>query len=270
MRRLGAFAAAVALAAAPAMALAGPPAELRQDVAVAGGKVTLGDLFYDAGAAAGIVVARASPGQMVVLDATQVQIVARSNGVDWGNPAGVRRIIVQSNAPAPTPAPETSRAAADARKPARGQAVLAYMHNLNAGDIVRAEDLTWSRDAVAGGDTPRDPDAVIGMAVRRPLREGDSVSLRDLSTPIVIKKDDVISVSFSQGGLSLTLTAKALSDAAVGQSVAVLNTSSKKVIEAMATGRGAAVVGPQAEQLKAAGRLSTASNLSDPSRLALR
>jgi flagella basal body P-ring formation protein FlgA len=271
MRRLGVFAAALALAAAPAMALAGPPAELRQDVAVAGGKVTLGDLFYDAGAAAGIVVARAAPGQMVVLDATQVQIIARSNGVDWGNPTGVRRIIVQSSAPAPTPAPETSRAAAaEARKPARGPAVLAYMHNLNAGDIVRAEDLTWSRDAVAGGDAPRDPDAVIGMAVRRPLREGDTVSLRDLSAPIVIKRDEMVAVTFSLAGLSVTLDAKAMADAAAGQPVSVMNLSSKKVIQAVAVAAGHAVVGPEADQLKASARLAGASSLSNPSRLALR
>ena len=270
MRRLGVFAVALALAAAPAMALAGPPAELRQDVAVAGGKVTLGDLFYDAGAAAGIVVARAAPGQMLVLDATQVQIIARSNGVDWGNPAGVRRIIVQSNAPASTPAPEAPRAAAEARKPARGQAVLAYMHSLNAGDIVRAEDLTWSRDAVAGSDTPRDADAVIGMAVRRPLREGDTVSLRDLSAPIVIKRDEMVAVTFTLAGLSVTLDAKAMADAAAGQPLSVMNLSSKKVIQAVAVTAGHAVVGPEADQLKASTRLAGASSLSNSSRLALR
>src|SRR6185437_803388 len=141
MRPLKALALALALAALPAAALAGA-VQLRQDVEVSNGVVTLGDLFADAGPAAGVVVARVQPGQTAVLDATQVQILARSNGVDWGNFAGLRRITVQAAAPEPKPEPRV-----EARK---GPAVLAYLHSLNAGDIVRADDLTWSREAVAG------------------------------------------------------------------------------------------------------------------------
>ena len=264
MRKLRLMALAFALAALPvalpSQSWAGAPAYLREDVTVSTGRVTLGDLFAAAGPAAGIVVGRVQPGQTAVLDATQVQLIARSNGVDWGNPAGLRQITVQSVLPAPS-APE-------ARKTAKGPTVLAYLHSLNAGDIVRAEDLTWSREAVAGSETPRDPDAVIGMAARRPLREGDPVSLRDVAAPMVVRKDDIVSVTFSQAGLSLTLQARAMTDAAAGQSLTVMNPASKKIIQAVAAGPGLAVVGPEADQLKAAARLQSASTLSN--RLALR
>jgi flagella basal body P-ring formation protein FlgA len=239
---------ALAFATLPGAAMAGP-VQLRQDVVVSNGRVTLGDLFAEAGPAASVVVARVQPGQTAVLDATQVQLVARSNGVDWGNFAGLRRITVQSAAPEPAPAPKAAT---------HGAPVLTYTHSLNAGDIVQPQDLTWSREAVAGVDSPRDPDAVIGMAVRRPLREGDTVSLRDVSAPVVIKKDDVISVTFAISGLSLTLQAKALSDAAAGQSVTVMNPTSHKIVQAVATAPGQAVVGPEADQIKAAARLSPA------------
>lgn len=241
---------ALAFATLPGAALAAP-VQLRQDVVVSGGAVTLGDLFPDAGPAAGVLVARMQPGQTVVLDATQVQIIARSNGVDWGNFAGLRRITVQSTAPEARPEPKAASVARASQAP-----VLAYVHSLNVGDIVQAGDLTWSREAVGGLDSPRDPDAVIGMAVRRPLREGDAVSLRDVSAPMVIRKDDVIAVTFSVSGLNLTLQAKALNDAATGQSVSVVNPSSKKIIQAVATAPGQAVVGPEADQLRAAARLS--------------
>ena len=244
---------ALALLALPALAWAGP-IQLRQDVVVSGGRVTLGDLFAEAGPAAGVVVARVQPGQTAVLDATQVQIVARSNGVDWGNFGDLRRITVQSAAPEPAP---------EAKKAVRAPQVLTYAHSLNAGDIVQPDDLIWSREAVAAGDAPRDPDAVIGMAVRRPLREGDAVSLRDISAPTVIKKDDVISVTYAMNGMSLTLQAKALTDASAGQSLSVMNTASRKIIQAVATAPGQAVVGPEADQIKAAARLT-------PSRIALR
>ncbi len=77
---------AVLPVALPAQAWASPVVQLLQDVTVTGARVTLGDLFSDAGDAAGVVVARIQPGQMVVLDATQVQVIARTNGVDWGQP----------------------------------------------------------------------------------------------------------------------------------------------------------------------------------------
>jgi flagella basal body P-ring formation protein FlgA len=267
---LGTLAFCMALATLPGAAVAAEPIQLRQDVTAPTGVVTLGDLFNEAGAAAGIVVARTRPGQMATLDATQVQIIARSNGVNWGNPAGLRRIIVQASAPAPTASAEAAPAKAEAKKAAKGPAVLAWLHSLNAGDIVRAEDLTWSREAVAGSEAPRDPDAVIGMAVRRPLREGDAVSLRDVSAPVVIKKDDVIAVSFQQDGLNLTLQGvKALSDAAAGQSLSVINPASKKILQVVALAPGQAVVGPAADQLKSAARLQS-SSLAYPSRLALR
>ncbi|HEY4029262.1 MAG TPA: flagellar basal body P-ring formation chaperone FlgA [Caulobacteraceae bacterium] len=259
MRAFKSLAFALALVALPAAAMAGGAVQLRQDVVVPGGVVTLGDLFADAGPAAGVVVARTQPGQSVVLDATQVQIIARTNGVDWGNFAGLRRITVQSAAPEA----RLESAAAPKAAAVRSVQVLAYAHSLSAGDIVQAQDLIWSREAVAAADAPRNPDAVIGMAVRRPLREGDAVSLRDISAPIVIKRDDVISVTFSLNGMSLTLQAKALTDAAAGQNLTVMNTVSKKVIQAVATAPGQAVVGPEAEQIKAAARLA-------PSRLALR
>ena len=244
---------ALALAAFPSLAWAAP-VELRQDITASNGRVTLGDLFADAGPAANVVVARMQPGQTAVLDATQVQILARSNGVDWGNFAGLRRITVQ--AAAPEPRPESRPAQRGPQAP-----VLTYTHSLSAGDVVQAQDLAWSRDAVAGADAPRDPDAVIGMAVRRPLREGDPVSLRDVSAPMVIKRDDVISVTFAMSGLNLTLQAKALTDAAAGQSVSVINPASKKIIQAVATAPGQAVVGPEAEQIKAAARLNSRQTL---------
>ncbi|HEX7759424.1 MAG TPA: flagellar basal body P-ring formation chaperone FlgA, partial [Caulobacteraceae bacterium] len=99
---------------------------------------------------------------------------------------------------------------------------------------------------------PRSADAVIGMAARRPLREGDAVALRDVSAPVVVKAGDMITVVYEDGGIRLTLQAKAMANAAVGDSLNVQNTASKKVIEAVATGPDEAAVGPEAARLKAA------------------
>jgi flagella basal body P-ring formation protein FlgA len=248
----------LAFLAAAAPALAGQPVVLKTQPSAGADAVTLGDLFDGASGPAAKVVLAAAPqaGLNTVLDAGKVQLAARGAGLDWDNALGVRRIVV-SGAPAP------GSAAAAAARPAatRETQALAYARNIMAGEIVGAADLVWSSEAIAPAGAPGDPDAVIGMAARRPLRAGAAVQARDLSAPMVVKRDEVVSVAFESGGISLTLQGKALKDAAVGDSVQVLNTQSKKVIEAVVAGPGKAVVGPRAEAIKARafGSLVTAS-----------
>jgi flagella basal body P-ring formation protein FlgA len=67
---------------------------------------------------------------------------------------------------------------------------------------------------------------------------------------VVVKQGEMITVSFEADGVSLSLQGKALSSAGVGETLSVENLTSKKTIQALVTGPGAAVVGPEAEALK--------------------
>jgi flagella basal body P-ring formation protein FlgA len=230
------------LAAAFAAVLSGPAlagtVSLKAQPGFTDGGVTLGGLFDGAGSASRVVVATARPGANLVLDAARVQQVARANGLDWANEQGVRRIIVRSAA----------------AQMAGNRDVLTYARNINAGDIVQPEDLVWGKALGAPVDAPRNPEAVIGKAARRPLSAGGAVALRDITTPLVIKKDDVVSVAFEEEGVRLVLQAKAMGGAAMGDSVSLMNPGSKKIIQATAIGPDEAVVGPSADRLKAAGQ----------------
>ena len=250
------IAAAVLLAAAPA--LAGSPVTLKPAPAARGASVTLADVFEGVTGPAATVSLGKTPasGLNAVLDATKVQKVAALAGVDWANAQGVSRIIVASMAGAPA----TARTAAAI--PARVQAVLAYTRNIMAGEVISAGDLTWSDAAVAPSDAPADADKVVGMVARRPLRLGTGVGAHDVAAPKVIHRDDTISVSYQAGGITLVLQAKAMSDAAMGESLQVLNLQSKKTIEAVASGSGQALVGPRAQVLKDASASAPASPMS--------
>jgi flagella basal body P-ring formation protein FlgA len=233
--------AAVAAIALPAFA---GSVILRAEVTDDDGRVTLGELFEGAGAASGIVVANRA-GPTVVLDAQAVQAVARRNGLFWDNPQGFRRIVVRGGPSGP---------AAASAPAARGNVeVLTYARSINAGEIVQPQDLTWAKMAGAPADAPADADAVIGLAAKRPLRAGAAVSQRDVSAPQVIKAGDVVTVTWSDGYVTLTMQGKAMRAATLGETVPVQNPVSKKVIEALATGPGQAVTGPEAQRLKAAG-----------------
>ncbi|MFI4934946.1 MAG: flagellar basal body P-ring formation chaperone FlgA [Caulobacterales bacterium] len=227
---------ALAATAIAAPALAGQPVVLNINLMDATGQVTLGELFSDAGPAAGVVVAP-RVGPSVVLDAQAVQAFARRYGLDWDNVQGIRRIIVRA-APGSFVGPN------------QNLQILAWAHNLAAGDVVQPQDLIWAKAAAAPFDAPRSADSVIGMAARRPLREGDAVAAHDVAPPIVIKAGDTVEVTYADGGITLTLQAKAMANAAVGDNFNVQNTASKKLIEAVATGPGEAVVGPEAARLR--------------------
>lgn len=91
MRRLLVLALGLVAAATPALA---DPVTLRASPQDADGRVTLGDIFDGAGAAAGVLVAE-RVGPSVVLPTHQVQAAARAAGLDWANPQGLRRIVVR-------------------------------------------------------------------------------------------------------------------------------------------------------------------------------
>ena len=64
------------------------------------------------------------------------------------------------------------------------------------------------------------------------------------------KAGDMVAVTYENEGVTLTLQGKALAAASSGESLSIQNIASKKIIDAVATGPGAAAVGPQALRLK--------------------
>jgi flagella basal body P-ring formation protein FlgA len=222
--------------------LAGQAVSLKADTADADGLVTLGDIFDGAGAAAGVPVA-AREGQTVALDAMAVQRIARRAGLDWPNVEGLRTIVVHAGLSAGGAAPAAGRGNVE---------VLTYARSLAAGEVVQPSDLVWTKAAAAAADAPSDADAVIGQAAKKPLRAGAIVQTHDLGAPIVIKSGDLVTVTYEAEGISLALQGKATGAAGVGETLAVQNTVSKKVVQAVVTGPGQAIVGPAAEQMKSA------------------
>jgi len=243
---------------AASLTLAGPvlagPVTLKDNPVDDDGRVTFGDLFEGAGAAASVMVAERA-GPSVVLEAGQLQGLALRAGLDWSNPQGLRRVVVRRTATAATSTAVTSdRATASVE-------VLSYARNLAAGDVVQPEDVIWTtvqaHQANAAG--PQDAEQVIGLSARRALRAGAAVASRDLVSPQVIARNDPVEVAFVSGGVRLTVHGRAQRNAARGEPVSVLNPASGKIIEAVATGPGTAVTGPQAHAARA-GNQTFASN----------
>jgi flagellar basal body P-ring formation protein FlgA len=208
------------------------------------GRVTLGEIFEGAGSAASVIVAQ-RVGPTVVLDAGALQATARRAGLTWANPQGLRRVVVREGAPAasgPAAASATSRAGPTVE-------ALTYSRSLAAGDVVQPEDVIWApvQTHLIPAGAPRDADEVIGMSARRAVRAGAPVQSGDLVAPKVISRNDVVTVTYTAPGVTLTVTGRAQRDAARGQPVAITNLQSGRTIDAVAVGPGRAVAGPAAQ-----------------------
>lgn len=238
--RVAAIVLCLALGATPAFAT---PVNLVAGPVDDDGVVTLGELFDDAGLASGVRVATRTAAT-VVLDAAQVQTIARRNGLEWANPTGIRRIIVRSGGSgggaALTPASQVRGAAT--------VEVLAYARNIATGETIQPEDVIWTtvqaHQAGAGG--PDDAEDVIGLSARRPLRSGAAVRTADLTRPQVIARGDMVDVTYDAGGITLTLRGRALEAATVGEPFRVQNIESGRTIEVVAVEAGRALAGPAA------------------------
>ena len=177
-----------------------------------------------------------------MLAASAVQAAARRAGLDWANAEGLGQIVVTSastaNATSTTRASSAGRVNVD---------VLVWARGLTVGEVVQPQDLIWGKAALAPADAPNDPDAVIGQAARRPLRAGAAIGARDVSAPQVVRANEVVTLTYENGGVSLSLRGKALSGGGVGDAINVLNVTSKKTVQAVVSGPGQALVGPGAE-----------------------
>jgi len=62
----------------------------------------------------------------------------------------------------------------------------------------------------------------------------------------------MVRVTYEVGGVKLAVMGRAMRDAGVGEPVAVTNTTSNRVIDAVAVGPGQAVAGPAGDAIRAA------------------
>ena len=226
------------------------PMVLKDSVTDGDGSITIGDLFDNVGAYGSVVLGQRT-GAATFLDAAAVQAAAGRAGAYWNNPRGLRRIMVSSG-------PDSTADGPTAVAPgARNRQVLVFTHAMNSGDVVQPEDLQFAEVAAVSGSLPSEAQSLIGKIVRYPIRQGTAIRTTDVSSPVVVRRSQAVSVTWSSAGLSLSMTGTAQKDAAVGDLIQVQNPVSKKMIDAVITGPGQALAGPAADQLRASNFMSS-------------
>lgn len=94
---------------------------------------------------------------------------------------------------------------------------------------------------IAGGVS--DPALLIGLETRVNLYPNRPVLLRDVGAPRVIERNQIVSLSYAQRGLSISVDARSLGVAGLGDSLRVMNLASRTIVSGTVVAPGRVQVG---------------------------
>jgi flagella basal body P-ring formation protein FlgA len=118
--------------------------------------------------------------------------------------------------------------------------VVVAVRPIGRGEVIRTADVALERRDLRRVDpgVAEDPEAVVGQAARRALRPGDMVAGTMVEPPRLVRRGDLVTLSYAAPGLTLTARGRAMNDAALGEPVTVLNEQSRRQVEGVADGPG--------------------------------
>lgn len=100
-----------------------------------------------------------------------------------------------------------------------------------AVDVIRAGDrVTPSNITTEAGDTAPQDTPIIGREVRRTVYQGQEVSMDNTREPRLVKRNQLVTVKYIDGGLEITTTGRAMGEAARDEAVTVMNLQSRKMV----------------------------------------
>lgn len=110
--------------------------------------------------------------------------------------------------------------------------------DLDRGDAVQAKDLTIVKRPAShiGADIITSMSDLVGMIPRRALKAGETVRQADLAKPILVEKNQLVTVVYASNGLMLSMRGRAQANGSMGDTVRVHNPQSKRMIEGTVSG----------------------------------
>ncbi len=114
--------------------------------------------------------------------------------------------------------------------------IVVAAHTIRPNSVIAPGDLLLKPGKVAGAAT--DPGQLIGQEARVAIYAGRAVRLSDVGPPAVVARNQIVSIMFTHGGLSISTEGRALDRAGVGEVVRVINMSSRTTVSGRVTPDG--------------------------------
>jgi flagella basal body P-ring formation protein FlgA len=116
---------------------------------------------------------------------------------------------------------------------------------ISAGETISAGDLEWQPVHLTRltGSSLTDTEQLIGRMAKRPLKAGQILRQSDVAISPAIRKNDLIRLVVKTGQMTLSVQGKAMQDAALGQTIRVINVNSNRQLSGTVVDAGTVAVG---------------------------
>lgn len=123
--------------------------------------------------------------------------------------------------------------------------VIVPLKTVARGELLTDQDVTIERRPRDGqtGDLVNEVAAAVGKMAKRQLAAGQPLRNSDIQRQEVIARGDLVTMVYEGPGVTLTLRGKATEAGAPGDTIAILNPTSKRVVQGVVTGPGRVSVG---------------------------
>ena len=89
----------------------------------------------------------------------------------------------------------------------------------------------------------------MGQVARRNMRASTPLFAFDFAKTILVKKGDLVTMSIDIPGIQLSAQGQAMANAGKGDVISIMNTTSRRMVEARVTGAGTAIISPASQTL---------------------
>jgi flagellar basal body P-ring formation protein FlgA len=111
-------------------------------------------------------------------------------------------------------------------------------HPIGHGEVIKASDLTIIKRPKSEGTVLTDPRAAAGLAARHQLQPGQPLHDADLMKPVLVQRNDNVTIIYEAPGVTLTLRGQAQDAGALGDTISVQNVQSKHLVQGVVSGPG--------------------------------
>ena len=118
-------------------------------------------------------------------------------------------------------------------------AVLADASSLVAAEVIPAGDgVTVANAELRDGDSPDVYDLYAGREVRRTVYAGQPITFENTRSARLVTRNQVVMIKFISGPLEISTSGRAMGDAALNETVSVLNLQSRQMVQGIVKADG--------------------------------
>ena len=126
--------------------------------------------------------------------------------------------------------------------------VVVAARTIRARTIITAQDLAVQPGEMEGGF--ESIAELVGLEARVTIYQGRPLRPAQVGPPALIERNQIVTLVYLRGGLTITAEARALGRAGAGETVRVMNTASRAIVSGTVTQAGIVVAQGSASGLK--------------------